>query len=229
MGLLDLLDDIQCVIILGGKSSRFVDESSDPKPNYLIYDKTWLSWQLTFVSQLGLKQVVLVLGYHSEAILEQHPFLKLNEFAAFEDMSILTVINNEAQRGPFSSFKLGIEQTQADKILYFPIDVPALEKKDFQKLLTVSSSYEVTKCCFNDRGGHPLLLQGSFLKYLRTSELNGRQLNELIRSLDESKTCRLATKNKDVLLNLNDPHLLNSYVINKTYRFQNTLNLSEKN
>lgn len=220
MGLVDVKYDVQCLIILGGKSSRFVDESTDPKPNYLICGKTWLSWQLKFVSQLGLKKVILVLGYHFEELLRVHPFLKINELVPFGDLSILTILNEDPKRGSFSSLQLGLKNSTSLKVLYFPIDVPTLDLATFQKLLSVDGSYDVIKCCYENKGGHPLLIQGSFLQSLKSEALSDSQLNLLIRGLDQQLVHRLSVDSDSVLLNLNDPASLDEYAKNFQFRFE---------
>ncbi|MCO4784251.1 MAG: NTP transferase domain-containing protein [Candidatus Cloacimonetes bacterium] len=217
--MLDLLDHIQCVIILGGKSSRFVDESSDPKPNYLIHGETWLTWQLDYVTQLGIRDVVLVLGYHFESLLDRHSFLELDQTVVFRDLKILSILNDEPDRGPFSSLQLGLKSTIAKRVLYFPVDVPAPDLSTFKNLLSVKGEYDVVKCCYEDKGGHPLLIQGAFLQSLKSDNKEDQQLNQLIRNLSPHLVCRLQTQNSDVLLNLNEPDDLERYVQNNPSRF----------
>lgn len=223
MGLVDSLEDMQCLMILGGKSSRFVDELSDPKPNYLIYGKTWLFWQLEFISQLNIKNVTLILGYHFEKILEKHSFLELNQVSEYKQLKVLTLLNSEPERGPFSSLQLGLKKGGLSKVLYFPIDVPAPSLLVYNKIINVNYDYDVIKCCYQDRGGHPLLIQGNFLQFLKNKASIDSQLNLLIRSLAKDSVFRLSIDSKSILMNLNDPLSLDEYAKKYQYRFESVI------
>ena len=186
----------------------------------MILEKTWLQWQLLFVSRLQIKTVHLVLGFAHEEILAKNSFLRLHQTIDWNGLKVHCILNHNPQDGSFSSLFTAVNQIQGTSILYFPIDVPCPKSHLYQKIVDENSSdYEVLKCCYQNQGGHPLLLKEAFLERIRTSDPKKTQLNWLMRNLDFEKIKRLESNSPDVLLNLNYPKDLLEYVNNDTERF----------
>ncbi|PCJ15647.1 MAG: hypothetical protein COB02_17830 [Candidatus Cloacimonadota bacterium] len=213
------MKDLHCLILLGGKSSRFVDELGFSKANYKVFDKTWLTWQLEFISRLKIENVSLVLGYNYQDILDLHPFLSINQCISFKKLKVYTYLNQFPEQGSFSSLQLAIKKIDSNNILYFPIDVPVLDKKTLENIIISNSNYKVVKCCYQGKGGHPILIKGSFLDVIKKADIKKSQLNTLIRNLDKNSVLRLNISDSNVLLNLNYPKDLKNYISQNIAKF----------
>src|SRR4051812_26917789 len=85
------------ILLAGGNSSRM----GVPKGLIEMNGRTWLENQIERLSQCGLREIIVVLGYHAEKYRERLPWLGTR---------LPSVENAQPEFGPFSSITTGIKQ-----------------------------------------------------------------------------------------------------------------------
>ena len=188
------------ILLAAGKSSRM----GFPKGRLSIQGTALLTHQWQRFSQAGGQQGWVVLA---EGDSESEPLIP----------PWVTVLHNpNPQRGTFSSLQIGVSAARAAKApgaFVLPLDVPAPTAEVWQALATaLVTGIWVAVPCFEQRGGHPVLLSAPMLEGLG-SKAPGDRLDAIIRQLEPTQIVRVGVKDSSVLANWNSPADLPSPMI----------------
>ncbi|MHA1197942.1 MAG: nucleotidyltransferase family protein [Candidatus Heimdallarchaeaceae archaeon] len=185
----------KCVIILAaGESKRM----GTPK-GLLDYDgKPFLQNQIEKLQDIGLSNIVIVLGKDKEVYFEQVPLLK----------DFIVVTNPSPEKGIFSSIQCGlsaISKLNFEGIFILPVDVPCPSKEVWILLLVgmLEAEVIVTVPKFMEKKGHPVLISNQFAEYLLTCKTDSRLDYEIREQINKRKGKIISVKDSTILLNLN--------------------------
>lgn len=168
--------------------------------------KPWLIAQLYRLWQIGLRQIVLVLGYEAESYR-----LALAAFQPPEDLQLSIVQNRKPAYGPFSSLLAGFQHLSPStaSVFFLPLDVPCPNRVVWLGLMKSmkpsSSETAVVIPSWHHRGGHPVLLSADFLQKLLTIPPGQEEarLDRQIKKLPEARRKYLEVSDPKIHLNLN--------------------------
>ncbi len=142
--------NIAALILAGGRSSRM----GALKPLHQLDGKPVIQWAVEVFRQAAVKDICVVLGFHSEKLL-----------SVLEALNVRTVINPEPERGMFSSVQAGLQTFGADVDGFFllPADMPMIRSRTVDRLLEVcdSSLHSVFYPAYLGERGHPPLIKRS--------------------------------------------------------------------
>jgi molybdenum cofactor cytidylyltransferase len=139
---------VEGVVIAAGKSSRTYP---DNKMLFDINGKTLIERSIESLAPL-CSRIIVVTGSNSEKIEE---ILKNHR-------NLALVKNDDFEDGMFSSIKAGLKEAKGDRIFFLPGDCPMINKKVFEKMLSIDSDIVIPS--YQGRTGHPLLLNRSNAK-----------------------------------------------------------------
>lgn len=130
------------VILAAGRSSRMAGESKlamDLNGRTVI--ERSIESLLAFCSR-----IVVVTGFHSEAVME----------SAGHCRDVIFVHNPDCEKGMFSTLRLGLRHTAAERVLILPGDCPFITHEVCEKLL--AGKGDIVLPAYQGKGGHPVLL-----------------------------------------------------------------------
>lgn len=169
------------LILSGGISSRMGrNKALLPLPNGQSFIRNIVDNML----KSGIEKIVVVTGKFKEDI-EEH----------LKDYPVTTVFNPEyATSDMFSSVKLGLQELKKGDggvinsvapiypdIFITPVDIPLPSETIYRMLMENRDGSEVIRPCFQNHGGHPILIKAScidtILKYDGNDGLKGAIIN----------------------------------------------------
>jgi molybdenum cofactor cytidylyltransferase len=192
------------IILCGGRSSRM----GSPKGLLQYSNKPLLKAHIDNFKTKSNDKVIVVLGHSHKEYLNELPFLnkslnKLND-------NIYTVINQEPERGQFSSLIEGLKafsnNSDAKACFIQPIDSLPPDNEIFYYLTDqLSNKYLVVKPTFEGRGGHPVLLSSTFIKILLEIDSDDpkARLDLQIGALNENQIRKVPVEDKLIITNVN--------------------------
>lgn len=186
------------IILAAGKSSR----AGMPKGLIEVQGRPWIERQIESLKRAGISKIVVVLGHHKEAY---ERVLR----AQAGSVSLVTAVNPDPDRGPFSSIQSGLEALGEDAgaAWILPVDVPCPSRSVWESLDQEASLRETDAALpiHLGKGGHPVRLSKTFAKKLLSlspAEPDAR-LDHQIHRLPSSKVSRVEVSDAKVLANLN--------------------------
>jgi CTP:molybdopterin cytidylyltransferase MocA len=189
------------IILAGGKSSRM----GSPKGLLDYHGKPWVLEQISRY-EVNNPEIIIVLGYDSDKYFQEIPwFLKaVDKFYLYHGFNVKIVINNEPQKGTFSSLQIALNGIDSsDKTLILPIDVPLFNRENLVNMLKVNNKIVIPS--FQQKNGHPVMLQPEFwntLLYIDTNSENTR-LDVLIKQSDKQDITYFSVSDKAIYQNFN--------------------------
>lgn len=187
------LASLPLIILAAGKSSRM----GFPKGLMPYRGKKLLQYQIEHFFSLGGKKVVVVLGEHRERYLKEIPALS----------NCQLVFNDQVDLGPFYSLQLALNLLENDKGAFLlPMDTPGANPSVWKSLAKSHQGKEwVSIPTFEERGGHPIILNRSFFKTLLNidPQTEEARLDLQIKKLSLDKILRLPVKDSRIRLNIN--------------------------
>ncbi len=192
------------IILAAGDSKRM----GMPKGLLDYRGKTFLSFQLELLSEIGFTEIVIVLGKENKLYQEKVPELK----------DINLVVNPAPERGQFSSIQCGLLALSKSHLLgvfILPVDVPCPDEDVWEQLAKVLSTSDANVSIpeFNGKKGHPVFLSEEFKKYLITCSSDTRLDYEIHRQRDNQKTKIISVNDRNITLNLNTHEAWNAYKV----------------
>jgi molybdenum cofactor cytidylyltransferase len=135
--------DVAAIILAAGASERM----AHPKPLLPIEGKPAL---------LSIGERLLETGFSPVVTVISTPLHK--EILSFDFWGPV-VINDETEKGPLHSFRLGLRilSDETDAALLYPVDHPFVRLDTLQKLKEAASKEKVVVPCYQNRRGHPTL------------------------------------------------------------------------
>lgn len=145
---------VDAVILAGGYSTR----AHGFKMEFDIEGKTILQRCIEGFYD-SCRKIIVVTGFKYEKI----------EKLVKDYEKVVTVYNDNYQKGMFTSIKKGISQVESEKFFLTPGDYPLINKKVIEEILTKSikeenKNKEVIIPSFYGKGGHPILADSSIVQ-----------------------------------------------------------------
>jgi len=97
-------------------------------------------------------QIIVVSGHHFERIQKITSNLP----------NVKTVVNENYERGMFSSIRKGVREIKADRFFIIPGDQPLVKIETYKKMLEIDSDIVSPRC--NGKKGHPILFKSKLIK-----------------------------------------------------------------
>jgi len=148
---------VRALILAAGKGRRM---GNKPKALLKFHGKTFLEHIVLACKQGGCESVLVVTAEGMDEIKE----LSLS-------LDAEVALNSTPELGMFSSVLVGLkslfnhfEKTEA--VLIHPVDHPLVSPGTITKLIKSSYEKDVVKPVFNNRGGHPIIINASIAQAL---------------------------------------------------------------
>lgn len=175
----------------------------EPKGLVSVGDHSWLEAQLKQFSAIGLKNIVLVLGFESEKYEAALPALQKPD-----GLNLSIAKNSQPEFGPFSSLITGYRSiSRASKACFFlPIDVPCPDKNVWETLGNhLKEGMNAAIPSIKKHGGHPVLLSASFLEKLSQISFDNKEarLDLQILKLPKDRIAYVNVADSKIHMNLN--------------------------
>ncbi|HEY8039995.1 MAG TPA: nucleotidyltransferase family protein [Polyangiaceae bacterium] len=186
--------DADVVVLAAGRSSRL----GQPKGLVAVRGRPWLEHQLEALAGtgVGVRRVVLVLGFDREAYLAALP--------GVASMAV-PVVNGAPERGPFSSLQCGLAEVVRDgdrPAFVLPVDVPVAAPDVWEALAGALGPGIDAVVPVHGKGGHPVLLSSTLVRHLLTLPPEGPE-SRLDLQLRLVSVARVPVADARVGLNLN--------------------------
>lgn len=154
------LNKISLIILAAGQSSRM----KSIKPILKIGGKASILWILETFRAVGIDDINVVTGYHSdeiESIIKSH--------------NVKVIKNNCPQYGMFSSVKKGVEALESDNTGFFiiPADMPMVKVHTINKIIEAIdiNKKQLIIPSFLNKNGHPLYVSRHFFDEILSMDL----------------------------------------------------------
>jgi molybdenum cofactor cytidylyltransferase len=177
------LKKISAIILAAGYSSRM----GALKPILKLGDKTILERTIRLFRELGVEDVIVVVGHGAK---ETMPIV--------HDCGARAVMNEQFERGMFSSVQAGVEVLRPESEAFFvlPVDIPLVSTQTIRDLLAAyrGGKGKIVVPVFQGRRGHPPLISAGYrneiLSYCGDDGLRGffrkhKRHSELVEVADE--------------------------------------------
>jgi len=183
---------VAAILLAAGESARM----GTPKPLLDWGGQTLIEYQLVQLSRPPIERVVTVLGDRADELM---PYVR--------DAGAEAVVNERFAEGRASSLRAGAAALADDTeaVLVLAVDQPRPHDV-IARLVDVHrlSGSLITVPSFEERRGHPPVLDGSLLPELREVSEQTRGLRAVIAAHEEDLS-ELAFETSVVLLDINDP------------------------
>lgn len=201
------------IILAAGNSTRM----GSPKALLNLRGKTLLEFQLDALSLQPQKPIV-VLGLHSEQILEAIPDLKNNANL---------VVNRNPELGQFSSLKLALRELNNEASFVLPLDTPAPGSNVWMEVERAIKKVWVVVPNFHGQGGHPVWLSAAFTEQLLRDDIpnSEQRLDFQIKKLKNTLYLSLPVSDSSILVDLDTPEDLIGYFSNRPDDSKETTNV----
>lgn len=190
------------IILAAGDSKRM----GVPKGLLNYQGKPFLVHQIERLLEIGLSEIIVVLGKDYKLYTEKVPELERLKFT----------INPATERGQFSSIQCGIQQIKSKEIngvYIFPIDVPCPDGEVWKELANELSSSDIAVNIpeFQGKKGHPVLISREFMQHLISCSSDSRLDFEIYKQIDLKKAKIISVNDKNITRNLNTPEAWKEY------------------
>ena len=130
------------VILAAGKSSRMAGNS---KMTMDLNGRTVIERSIDSLSPF-CSRIIVVTGFHSEAVRE----------SAGHCRDVIFVHNPDCEKGMFSSLRMGLRDTEGERVFILPGDCPFITHEVCEKLLQCKG--DIVLPAYQGKNGHPVLL-----------------------------------------------------------------------
>jgi len=182
------------IILAGGDSKRM----GEPKGLLNYRGKPFLVHQIEQMSEIGISEIIVVLGKDYRLYHEKVPELKGVEFT----------INPSPERGQFSSIQCGMQKVRSSVVsgvFIFPIDVPCPDREVWEELSNSLGPSDIAVLIpeFQGKKGHPVLISKKFMQHLISCKSDSRLDFEIYKQIDLKKAKIISVNDKNITRNLN--------------------------
>jgi CTP:molybdopterin cytidylyltransferase MocA len=199
----------ELIVLAGGRSSRM----GEPKGLLAFGGRPWLELQLGAFARAGGSRATLVFGHDVERYEAALGWATraIEGEVALGSLAVSAVVNPEPERGSFSSLLCGVRALVAhhsERAFLLPVDVPAPSRNVWIALAEqLGDAVFAAVPTFEGRGGHPVLLAGTFLARLLDVPLDAEhaRLDHQLRALAPHELARVAVNDPRVVMNINTP------------------------
>ena len=148
---------ISGILLSAGKSERM----GEMKALLPIKDKVVIEKLILEYLSVPLEELVVVLGFNAKKL---KPFIE----GLFNSETLRIVINEDYEKGMYSSIVKGVEATKYDDVLLGLVDQPLINKDIITKLINAYDSNHIVIPSYKGIGGHPVL----FPKFVKETILS---------------------------------------------------------
>jgi molybdenum cofactor cytidylyltransferase len=152
------------LILAAGKSSRM----GSYKPLLEYEGKSFIGNIISKISAV-CDNIIVVSGFNSSKISES-----LSRFMNDENLNIRIVLNENYEKGMFSSLKKGVAEIAGSQfILYHLVDQPNLPLDfyyDFK--MEINEKYDWIQPVYKNRKGHPVIFGQNIIDQINNSSIN---------------------------------------------------------
>ncbi len=177
--------NVSVIILAAGLSQRM----KTPKP-FLLFNKsqTFIEKTITEYQSFGCKNIVVVTNKES-----------INKFKKHTNVTF--VINDKLEYGRFYSVKLGLKNIQdSDFCFIHNVDNPFITKDILTYIFSENLPDACIIPCFNNKGGHPILLPKKIIDKIKNISQNNNNFKEILKKFE---TFKLAIPKSEILININ--------------------------
>lgn len=162
--------DCSVIILAAGYSSRM----GSPKFALAINSHTnFLENIIQQYSDIGIRNIIVVLNSEGEKYLEQHPLRMSN--------SVHLIINKHPEFEKFYSIKLGLSAVILESYVFIhPSDLPIVHEDTLKMIYLKKEEAGFVKPVYNHKGGHPILLAPKLVEDLLKEKNEHKKLNEFL-------------------------------------------------
>ena len=186
------MKQIDLVILAAGKSSRF-----GSLKGFAFYEGTPLLESAIQLHQSHFDGKTIVV-YSKDSQLYCDKLAPCFPDAIF-------IENEEPENGPFSSLQKGLKESTAQFSFVLPVDCPCRNHLSWLKLSKKIDNHSlVIKPSFNDKGGHPILIQKKIIHKIIASSPTSK-LNLFLRQLSFDVLKYVPLTDPTILENVNTP------------------------
>jgi molybdenum cofactor cytidylyltransferase len=184
------------ILLAAGRGQRM----GGNKALMLFKGETWVQIQIRQIEAASFDQILIVTNPESAEAVEE---------ITMRHRNVQVSVNEQPDRGPFSSLQIALNES-VDKVVFVnPMDVPLkgttlIElKKAWQK----SENLEALIPSFQNRRGHPVVLSPTLQEKIRALEVQNpdSRLDFVLRNLADSKKQILELNDEFIPLNINNP------------------------
>ena len=182
---------VSVIILAAGNSSRM----KCPKV-FLSFDKgrTFLEKIIDSYIAAGIDDIILLINEDVQKKIEK---MLIDNYG---DKEIKLIVNHFPERGRFYSIRLGLMQSET--IFYFiqNIDNPFISASLLNRMIGISDKGNYVVPVFNNKKGHPVLLDKSIKKHILSCESGNGNLRLLLNGFNKIE---LAWRDEGILANIN--------------------------
>jgi CTP:molybdopterin cytidylyltransferase MocA len=165
-----------------------------------VRGRPWLELQLDAARTAGVSRAIVVLSRDSEPLYR-------TAVPCLRDEDV--VINEDPDRGPFSSLLCGLGAAHPrDRAATFvlPVDVPAARPDVWSALAAaLDDGMDAAVPTLSGQGGHPVLLAPAFVSTILSLPADAARTARLDHLLHVKRVARVPVDDENVRLNLNTP------------------------
>lgn len=203
------------VLLAGGKGSR-VSPGGRSKGLVEVDGHPWLEHQLQALTRVGLRRLVIVLGYQAEEYFDQFPAFESarEQWVRMGKAQIAVIVNPAPHRGPFTSIQAAGKflpvvtpnPHSLGGIFLIPVDVPVPSGETWNQLAdSFQSPVHACVPVHEGSGGHPVLVSAKFMETLLKlpADSPDSRLDRQIHFLPPEQVRRIPVRDFRVGVNMN--------------------------
>ncbi len=183
-----------------------------PKGLVVVDGRAWIERQLASFDACGGRRAIVVLGRARDEYAAALPWVDvaMSSVAIVGLVRVSVVVNDDPDRGPFSSLQIGAraalnESPPPSAAFVLPVDVPAPDASVWRALALGVDSADAAVPVFEGRGGHPVLCSATLLRDVLATPLDApdARLDVLLRA--RTAVRRIDVSDARILANFNLP------------------------
>ncbi|TRZ75516.1 MAG: hypothetical protein D4R97_02315 [Bacteroidetes bacterium] len=183
--------DAAVIVLAAGLSQRM----KSPKA-LLPFDK-----QMTFIERItglytewGCKEIIVVVNKENSELIRQ-----VNHMPE----AVSVVVNDHPEYERFYSVKLGLRALKSSEFCFLQnVDNPFIDKGILETLFGNRSSEAIVSPVFQNKGGHPVLLNHKSMRLITAYPTDNANLKEILGTIECKK---VEMQDDKVLININSP------------------------
>jgi molybdenum cofactor cytidylyltransferase len=173
------------VILAAGKSSRMMGNA---KMTMDLNGRTVIQRSIESLRPF-CSRIIVVTGFHAEAVM----------VSAGHCPEVTFVQNADCEKGMFSSLRLGLRHTEAERVFILPGDCPFITYEVCKKLL--AGKGDIVLPAYQGKNGHPALLSRKAIEGLLADE----QCENLQQYIGANEAEIIAVDRPEILWDIDTP------------------------
>ncbi len=193
---------VAAIILAAGKSARIGMPKAFLKDNN---NKTFVENIINAYRIIRCNEIIVVLN---ESVL-QYSFKGDNNI--FNQVIVIT--NHKPELGKFYSVLLGAKALSDVNFCFIQnVDNPVYEPSLLEQMINASGSSDYVVPSFNNKNGHPILINDKVINELKNESQTGFKLNEYLKSFTQKQ---LSVSVRSILYNINTEQDYYNYLQNE--------------